>query len=272
MSMSDSASSPSADRGKPWFGRCARRLKSCRCGYRFPGGDRRWTCPQCGKDRHCLRSPADGIANSPCNLHGGKSPRGMASPKFKHGKYSKDLPVRLAARMESAEKDPELLALRAEIALYEARCAELMRRLDTGESGSAWGALLDAVTAFEAASRDKDAAAMQSALTAIVATVRRGYADEHAWSDLEQAIERKSILAMRESRRIVEMRAFVTLEQANMIFAALAAAIRLHVRDPVAMSAISREFAKLLGREPPPPVVVDVPVSPPINTNVSESQ
>jgi hypothetical protein len=69
-----------------------------------------------------------------CRYHGGATPRGIASPNFKHGKYSKDLPKGLIARYEQAAQDPELLALRDEIALLDARMVELMHKLGGGEA------------------------------------------------------------------------------------------------------------------------------------------
>jgi len=50
----------------------------------------------------CQNAP---MANGRCRMHGGKSLRGIASPRFKHGRYSKDLVARLAGRY--LEEHPE---------------------------------------------------------------------------------------------------------------------------------------------------------------------
>lgn len=39
------------------------------------------------------------MANGRCRMHGGLSLRGLASPRYKHGRYSKDLIARLAGAM-----------------------------------------------------------------------------------------------------------------------------------------------------------------------------
>jgi hypothetical protein len=58
-------------------------------------------CKRCGArtrtaDRHPCRKWA--MANGRCAFHGGKSLRGIASPQFRHGRYSTLLPLNLAER------------------------------------------------------------------------------------------------------------------------------------------------------------------------------
>ena len=84
-----------------------------------------------GKDETC-RAPA--MANGRCRIHGGLQPQGIARPGFKTGRYSKYLPARLAGRYEEAASDPELLALKDDIALLDTRIAQTVSALDTGES------------------------------------------------------------------------------------------------------------------------------------------
>jgi hypothetical protein len=81
----------------------------------------------------CQKPPIKGRER--CRLHGGLTPMGVASPHFKHGRYSKELLTRLQPTYEQALNDPELLDLTNSIALYEARIRELLER---GESGMKW--------------------------------------------------------------------------------------------------------------------------------------
>lgn len=80
------------------------------------------------------------MANGRCRLHGGATPAGIASANFRHGRYSKDLPARLAARFTEAQADPELLSLRAEIALIDARTNELLAGIgsDSVRAAQVW--------------------------------------------------------------------------------------------------------------------------------------
>src|SRR3990172_10824938 len=69
-----------------------------------------------------------------CTVHGGLTPSGPASANYKHGRYSRYLPARLAERYLEAESDPELLSLRSELALVQATLAGLFGKLDTPDA------------------------------------------------------------------------------------------------------------------------------------------
>jgi hypothetical protein len=64
-----------------------------------------------------------------CLAHGGKTPRGAASPHFKTGRYSRSLPGHLVALYEQALNDPTLLSLRDEIALIDTMIGETLSQL-----------------------------------------------------------------------------------------------------------------------------------------------
>src|SRR3972149_6206199 len=82
-----------------------------------------------------------GMTNGRCHIHGGKSPSGVASPHFKTGRYSKDMPLHLAARYQQAVHDPQLLSLRDDVAVCESRISELLQRVSTGDERTRWDAL-----------------------------------------------------------------------------------------------------------------------------------
>jgi len=64
-----------------------------------------------------------------CLAHGGRTPRGVASPHFKTGRYSRSLPGHLVADYERALNDPRLLSLRGEIAVNEAMLVTMLQQL-----------------------------------------------------------------------------------------------------------------------------------------------
>lgn len=64
-----------------------------------------------------------------CLAHGGRTPRGVASPHFKTGRHSRSLPGHLVADYERALNDPKLLSLRDEIALNEAMLVTVLHQL-----------------------------------------------------------------------------------------------------------------------------------------------
>jgi hypothetical protein len=61
-------------------------------------------CPAC-RQQAAAPTHAPPMANGRCRMHGGKSLHGIASPRFKHGRYSKYLFARLAGRY--LEEHPE---------------------------------------------------------------------------------------------------------------------------------------------------------------------
>src|SRR3954451_14863589 len=100
-------------------------------------------------------------------MHGGKVPRGRALPQTKHGRYSKDLPTRLLATYSAAQADTELLSLRDDVALLDARLADVLARVDTGESSALWLDLGATLKAFQQASAAGDTAKMREHLTTL---------------------------------------------------------------------------------------------------------
>ncbi len=74
--------------------------------------------------RQCQRHAVPGMMV--CKYHGGRTPTGMGSPHFRHGRYSKYLPTGLVNRYVTARTDPELLSLRDEIGLVDTRITEVL--------------------------------------------------------------------------------------------------------------------------------------------------
>jgi len=179
-------------------------------------------------------------------MHGGRQPRGLAHPATKHGRFSKDLPVRLLADYEAALKDPDLVALHEEMALVQAREADLVRRVSTREAGESWGDVRAAMAAFRKAQRDDDAPAAAAALKRMEAALAEGEDDYAAWAELLATIEQRRKLADTERRRLEALEQNINRQQALVLAAALQDAVRRHVPDPAVLSAIGLELGRIL--------------------------
>lgn len=140
-----------------------------------------------------------------CRIHGGKTPKGPALPQFRTGRYSACLPVRMTATYRDAAKDPELLSLRSEIALVDARIAELLGRVDTGESGALWGALQREWEAFRQYRASGNGPRMHASLARVDALMAQGGHDHRAWGGISGAIEYRRKLVESEQKRLVAL-------------------------------------------------------------------
>lgn len=91
--------------------------------------------PRCGaKTRSggsCQRFPVRGRER--CPKHGGKTPRGPASPHWKHGQRSRYLPRGLRQRVERLISDPDLVALDLEVATVRGLIEAALERHVEGE-------------------------------------------------------------------------------------------------------------------------------------------
>jgi hypothetical protein len=148
-----------------------------------------------------------------CRKHGGRSLSGMASPTYKHGRYSKDLLAGMAARVDEARGNPELLSVSDDIALVEARIAEVLRQLGTGESGAAWQALKRALSEFSAALARGDMAGMNTHFEAMQALVKEGSGTARAWEELRRLEETRCKLVQTEMKTLQGLQQMLTIQQ-----------------------------------------------------------
>jgi hypothetical protein len=188
------------------------------------------------------------LPNGRCRFHGGHSLAGIASPNFKTGKYSKYLPARLAERYHEARSDPELLALRDEISLVDARLEDLIRRVDTGESGEAWGIAAGAFAALRKAITDQNTADMLLALDTLGKVINRGMSDYAAWGEIGSQLEQRRRLVESERKRLVDMAQVITSERAMLLIGAITDVIRRNVHDRAELNAINQELSSLLNQ------------------------
>ncbi len=129
------------------------------------------------------------MPNGRCMMHGGTQPTGLASPNFKHGRYSKAF-KNLGKRFEESIGDPALLDPRRAVAtqdLIVTKCAERLAEQDSPEFRKRATALYDDV---EAAARDGDAEALGPALTALGKHLRNGRSEDQALRNLSAAATR----------------------------------------------------------------------------------
>jgi len=180
-----------------------------------------------------------------CYHHGGKTPRGAALPQFKHGRYSKDLPSRLLADYEQTRSDEKLLEQREEIALVQARINDLIKRVDSGESGHLWNKLQETYQALEDAIRSQEPDDIRLALFEMKQLITRGVNDYRAWQEAGVQVDRKMRLVESERRRAIELQQTATAEQFLAFTSVVQHAILKVIKDTALLSQLQSEFTIL---------------------------
>ncbi len=183
-----------------------------------------------------------------CRHHGGKSLVGPASPQWHDGGRSKYLPKRLLADYQASLNNPDKLALNGEIALLDARLADILKRIDAGESGQLWRDLMAAVREYEAAQRARDTAGVAVAVNTIMDLISRGSHDAASWSEVRAVLQERRRLVESERKRLVEAQQVISLDQAMAMMSVLVDSVRTHVRDDATLRAVTAQFARLTGQ------------------------
>ncbi len=147
-----------------------------------------------------------------CLVHGGKTPRGAASPHFKTGRYSRSLPGHLLATYEDARRDPRLLSLRDELALTDAMLAETLSQLDDDSS--------------EAKER-------------------------RVFRQVRRLIDQRRRLVETEVKHIVLAREMMTAEEAMTLLGAVVEIVTRYLPDLKARAAIAEEINALISTNGP---------------------
>ena len=181
-----------------------------------------------------------------CYVHGGPTPRGIASPNFKTGRYTKEIPDRLVEKYQESISDPDLLALSAEISLVDARLSDLLSRVDTGESGALWKQAQAAFIDFRSANAAGDQDKMTSALSELNRILNLGVDDYKAWREVGDVIEQRRKLVESERKRRTEMESMITAERQMLLIAGILGVIRENVTDKTTLSNLSTGIRALI--------------------------
>jgi hypothetical protein len=152
------------------------------------------------------------------------------------------LPTRLLESYDLAFNDSEILALRHELAVCDARIGDLLGRVDTGEAGSLWRNLRESYSDLLAANASGDMGQAATALNDIGRLIGRGQSDYAAWHEVLIVIEQRRRLAESEQKRLVAMKAMIPSERAAVLFTRIGSAIKTIVKDEGERRALAREF------------------------------
>jgi len=186
---------------------------------------------------------------SVCYHHGGKSLRGNASPTFKTGRWSKDLPTRLAALYEQTQSDETLLSLRDDIRLIDTLILSKFDKLDSGESGKAWLLMRKSVDALHLALDREDYSGLAKALRDMRDVIDMRVAHYATETEIRSQLEQRRKLIETEQKLTLQGEQAITVEKAMLMIGALAGILKAHIRDTSTLNAIQTDIRAILMAE-----------------------
>jgi hypothetical protein len=211
---------------------------------------------QCTAYRRGGKEPCKAFAmhgRNVCRLHGGKSLAGNASATFKTGRYSKHLPEHLRARYQTALGDADLLVMRDEVSLTDARLTDLITRLNDQDNAARWYSVRAAFREYTQAlahDGEEDAADPAMLLTRLEGAIFAGSDDDRVWDGIADVIEQRRKLVESERKRLVDLQQMLTAEQAMVLLSQVADTVRRHVTDRTALAGISADLVRLMAHGP----------------------
>lgn len=154
-----------------------------------------------------------------CKLHGGASVSGFDLPQTKHGRYSKYLKGTVADIYTEAINDPELLSLRDELAVLTVRIQTLLEK-QSGIEVPPWSVALRALGKLkkEMGKKNPDEELIQAALNQLdevmTSSLEKFNQHEAIWEEIRQVIQERASVSNTEWKRLNDMQAVITVEQA----------------------------------------------------------
>ena len=186
-----------------------------------------------------------------CYYHGGKARVGIANPNFKHGKTSRYMPMHLLERYEASLGDEKALEQKEELAIIESKIADLLETIKENDNADFTSVeffrrMRSLMKRYKAAFRKKDTANMMSALADLWPLIEEGAAEAEAWEDIGKWIIKATKIRESERKRKIEEQQMLSLEEVNTLVAAIADAVKTHVKDKVVLGALGGELTRLV--------------------------
>ncbi|MDP8910250.1 MAG: hypothetical protein M3N47_14310 [Chloroflexota bacterium] len=184
---------------------------------------------------------------SRCRMHGGATPRGIASPHTRHGRYSKDLPTQMLARYQVALDDPELLSVRDDAALLEARIREKLADLAGRSALPDWRDATERAERLAENLHAWDAARIEHEVRDLVRLLTQRRNDAAAFHEVRSLMDQKARLARQEHKRLIDLQQMIPVERAMLLIQRLSAVINdVLADDPDARRAIVASFREAM--------------------------
>jgi hypothetical protein len=149
-----------------------------------------------------------------CYKHGGAVQSGAAASAFKTGKFSAVLPKNIVDRFEALLADRELVEHRSTAALFTIRAEEVLRELADEEQARAQTRYLKRYAQILSKEISKGEITKDTAYDRLTAAITKKMEEYQKWEEIYQIAELKRKTMEAETKRLKDMGAVMTMEQA----------------------------------------------------------
>jgi hypothetical protein len=149
------------------------------------------------------------------------------------------------AAYRDAALDPELMSLRQDLVLIDARIIDVLKRVDTGEAGSIWMALRTAWARLSKAQGRGNVDGYQEAFADVARLVNNGVGDTAAWRDVGALINQRRTLVESEQKRLALAHEMMSQDQCLALVGQVIDIIRRHIPDRGVLHAIAQDVQAL---------------------------
>lgn len=184
-----------------------------------------------------------------CKSHGAKTALGPANPAWRNGRSSillKKAPTQLKAGLKASLEDPNLLELRPELAMLDARVGELWERLKEGGSNEAWEQMRTLVGDLALALAEDDADQLHAVATAMSATVDQHFDEVSTWHELRETAKLRARITGEERKRLQVLHGFVRAERVNFFLMYLVESLASKITNHEELAAVLQDIRRLM--------------------------
>lgn len=158
--------------------------------------------------------------------------------------YSPDLPDHLQERYRQATLDPDLMAMRQDIAIMRSLIGNCLNRMKVGgESGKVWKEVKEQAKAVLDAQGDPIKA--KATLTKLLKTITRGSPFVELQQELLLLMKERSNLIKKESERLEKLQQYAPRQDVHELFRAFAEIVKEEVKDKETLKRIGDKVRKL---------------------------
>lgn len=194
--------------------------------------------------KRCRRAASKGY--KVCAMHGGKTPKGFDSVHTTHGRYIKDAPQRLLGRYEDAINDPQIVDLKAEMALVSSLIGEMLDQFESERYGSIWDDVRKARNDINRAMKTGDVQQMIDAYNYLDSSVDASYNEQETRDNLVKLIEQYRKLVESQHKLQTDADKLITIEDLTHSVMRLTAIIKDHVTDRKILAAINTDIREYM--------------------------